>query len=967
MTVYYKTPTGGRGLNAHPLSAGLIAAFVPVGSGATQGDRVTGERARYTLTGLTPRLTPWGDGVDIQDAGDSIALSPIISIPAGSDWTSVVVGIADDVASSGGGNRGLWRAGSAANGTTFNVLQSGTGRPWLRVNGTDVLKPTSGTAYPAGVPFVAATVFRSGASASWFLNGRLEQTATTSAATAAFTLEKLGWQFSSIATNTFDGAIAAMLFWNRVLSAAEIAQLSTDPFVMFRRRGRLLPLLVGSAACPPSSNPPGVGLTQSAAAAFPDRPAAGGRGLRVTMGIGGDGAYLERDLGADVPLLHTRVLLNPGSAAHGAVAVLRGLSNAGAETFRLKFNPVAATITLVLATGQAIGGSLAAGWPWHCVEMKIDAAGGAVELWINGVSAGAIGGSLGALATRTLWLGAPFKDRCTCGEFDLDEWAIADGYIGPVRPDPVGVFADNPARWLVVYNTASADSMAWALDYRQKRAIRFSNLLGLALPLTEQVSEAQFDALRTAISDYVARNFPAGRIIGVLLGHGVPGLFTYGSQTETVAGQLHLNSASRIPMGNPLVVLDDAEPMRPEFANLGGFLLTARIDGPMLADSMAVAQRANTLDSNGLADGDEATIWLDPYKAPSVASSTRIGQMAAWAGGLDRQRLRLPLRVSSDTPTDSNVSFSTINHDGFFWGWDQASVPTGFFGSPAGQRVFCFQLSYDNATCPTLRSAAGSSWAITALQAGYAATAGTSRAISPSSVPLIRPFFESLRLGWSLAEAWFVACPFLGDGLMLVGDPLMTVAMPRGGWNLYGPFDSWPNADLEEPIAAPRESERAVQVGEALRPADGARAIYVLRHADALGREEAGVRHTRIQRVGDSLRGDPWAPAWPAAPDWTPRQRDGAWEIGAAWGARAGALGIAYADLVEQPLGHAEQVVMTTAMPAGDAAVQWARTPSLQPARFKVRARGTDGGFADSPWSGWVELEGDAVASLTAL
>ena len=83
-----------------------------------------------------------------------------------------------------------------------------------------------------------------------------------------------------------------------------------------------------------------VTLSQHPAAAMPDRPGAGGTGLRVQLTTGGDGAYLAVDLAAPRPVLHARCMFNPHTVAQGAVSIMRGLDEAGAEVWRITFDAV---------------------------------------------------------------------------------------------------------------------------------------------------------------------------------------------------------------------------------------------------------------------------------------------------------------------------------------------------------------------------------------------------------------------------------------------------------------------------------------------------------------------------------------------------------------------------------------------------------------------------------------------------
>ena len=98
------------------------------------------------------------------------------------------------VASWSGGNPGLWRAGTGSNGTSFNIFNGSTGRPWIRWNGTDVLKPTSGYQLPTGEWHKIKYEVISGVSASFYVDDELKHTANHTKATAAIDIYNFGYQ-----------------------------------------------------------------------------------------------------------------------------------------------------------------------------------------------------------------------------------------------------------------------------------------------------------------------------------------------------------------------------------------------------------------------------------------------------------------------------------------------------------------------------------------------------------------------------------------------------------------------------------------------------------------------------------------------------------------------------------------------------------------------------------------------------
>lgn len=758
----------------------------------------------------------------------------------------------------------------------------------------------------------------------------------------------------------FNGSVSMVAMWSgRALSPDDVLHLTADPFVLCRRRSTALRYAIAALDAVPTG-PIGVSLTQTPDAAHPDRP---GVGLRATLNPAGDGQYLVKDLGGAATRLHTRLAINPTAVTGGAVAFLRGMTDGGTEAFRLRYNSTGPTVSAVVGS-QSITAAITPALTWQAAEFKLDTSGSA-ELWINGVSVGSLTGDYADLAVRELWIGAPLKSSGTTGQLDLDEWAISDDSIGPVRVTPTSRFADDPARWLVVYNSASADSVAWAMAYHAARGVPLANLLGLPLSTDEQISEADFVTLRQRVADYLALNDPAGDVIGVLLGHTVPGSYTRtdNGQSESIAGQLQKIDGFTTTFPGPFTPRIGIEPVRPEAANLGGTRMTARIDGPDLATSLVMIDRATAIHDGGITGvGAAAKLWLDPWADPGFGDPSP-QDWATWATGVGGGRLRVPIELSATQRPDTDVQFTTITDDGFFWGWAQADPPAGFFGSPAGQRVFAFQASFDAITCPTLRTNNG--WAAAAIAAGYAATAGSTRWYTESAKVEMTVFFEALRLGWTLAEAWCAASPGVRSGLALVGDPLLTVRFPRAGWNVYGPIEEWAGAGVTEPIAVLRDDEQSVTIPAAARPIESRAAMYVIRHMDSQEREEAGVVHVRVMNTGGAAVSTASGPAWPSAAGWTPVQRGGAWEVRAWWGARFGELGVAQVQLVEQAMGGSEAVVAAVAVKPGESSVSFTREPGGATVRYTLRVVSEGGATEDSPWSGWVMLVSGGGAALT--
>ncbi|MEX1017511.1 MAG: TIGR03790 family protein [Phycisphaeraceae bacterium] len=713
-------------------------------------------------------------------------------------------------------------------------------------------------------------------------------------------------------------------------------------------------------------------LTITSDAAFPDR---GTQGLHVAFATGNDGAYLSHDLGDDAPLLHVRLLLAPHTATGGAVRVAGGHDDSGAETWWLDFDTDARLVRLTLATGDELTATLNA-LPWHCLEVAVDTLDGTARLWVNGIEHSTAEGTFSALVTRSVWLGGMFKDTALAGDLYLDEWAIDTQYVGPAVATPTSAYADDPRRWLVLYNAAVPDAVTWTEAYRQARGVPFANLLGLTLPTSETITGEQYASLASAVNDYLATTGLQQQIMGVLVGFGVPGYVQDGSfPADAVPALMHSAHLDTTLTHNPLAA--DALPTRPTFDDLAGQRMTARIDGPTLTDALALIDRADDHLAHGLGEGDAAMLWLDPFAgSPTSEHGWWRQQMVDWALSLDRQRLRLPFEISGD-PHDAEqpeVNFTAIRNDAFFWGWPAPTAPAppaGFFDEPAGRRACCVQLHADDPTATTLRSATPTNWVDSALAAGYAAAVGTSRQCSLSNTPYVRPFFEALRHGWTLGEAWFLALPIQREGQHLVGDPLLRTRFPARGWDVFGPVRQLEQVDPAAPAALLRADIATFNVqDEARLPDDGDEAVYLVRRVDEHGRSEAGLTLTRVVRDGDTLRQPAVPPAWPDRDGWRPRLDLGQvhpalWWERPARQARVQAVSL-LAEVDDEPEAvaftadvthldpHAYRVITTLPLPA-------------QPARYRWRLVADDGSVTHTPYSAIVRPTPLAAQPLNLL
>ncbi len=407
------------------------------------------------------------------------------------------------------------------------------------------------------------------------------------------------------------------------------------------------------------------------------------------------------------------------------------------------------------------------------------------------------------------------------------------------------------------------------------------------------------------------------------------------------------------------------------YSDLLGDRLTARLDGPDLDAVRALTERATNLIDQGLGDGSSATLWLDPFAGDGAQVQPHVDRMIQWSQHVDRMRTRLPLQLSGDVDDPYvDVDFVAVQDDGFVWTWSESYSPApsaSFFATPAGKRVVCVQLHLNNATAISVRSASAGNWIECALDAGYAAGIASSRAYSDSAVPYARPFFEALRQGWTLAEAWYLALPYLREGLYLVGDPLLHVALPQRGWDVFGPLGRLESLAADAPSYALREGTRELSLPASLQPGGGEVGTYVMRHVDAEGRREASLASIRVMNSGGAAVMLPLAPVWPGHAVWPVHVEDAQLVLTVLWDRPLSTCRVETIELLGEVDGAAEMVLAEPAFDPRGSQVQVVLALPTEQGRYRWRIISADGVAVETAWSREVRPQSASGGSLQLL
>lgn len=203
----------------------MLMAFCP--GVAPYTDLVNREARQYLSTSAVLADTTGlkGIGRKTDAIGNVIALSPTLSLTAGHDYTCLFV---VDGVGFNGANPGVWRDSGGGN---FCIFQGTSGRPWIRVNGSNVLQPGSGYGLTSGASHAFAFRVRSSTSAAFFADGVCRHSATHAVATTTASILQIGYQ--NTGTEALSGGYVLAVFWLCALPDGDLIQLTGNSASLF--------------------------------------------------------------------------------------------------------------------------------------------------------------------------------------------------------------------------------------------------------------------------------------------------------------------------------------------------------------------------------------------------------------------------------------------------------------------------------------------------------------------------------------------------------------------------------------------------------------------------------------------------------------------------------------------------------------------------------------------------------------
>ena len=420
--------------------------------------------------------------------------------------------------------------------------------------------------------------------------------------------------------------------------------------------------------------------------------------------------------------------------------------------------------------------------------------------------------------------------------------------------------AQAPENVLLVVNDSNPDSVRIGEYYAKKRAVARDDVVHLKLEAKDEISRADFNSLVQApIVKALAQRNAWDRILYIVLTKGVPlrvaGTSGRGGTVASVDSELSLLYRQATGATTPLVgqvsnpyFLGDAPVGQAKaftHADHDIFLVT-RLDGFTVQDVLGLIDRGSAPVAAGRFLLDEKASWQDKGNEWLQGAAERLK-----AGGFgDRVTLETSSRVLADE-TDVIGYYS--------WGSNDPAITRRHFGLkflPGALAATFVSTDARTFTEPPATWKIGSwndrnsfyagspqSLAGDLVREGATGTAG--HVAEPYLDGTVRPdiLFPAYAAGFDLAEAFYLATPYLSWQTVIVGDPLCT-PFPRKQALARGDIDR--GVDKETGLPA-LFSRRAMRVA-AETMSDTALATLKVKAESAVRRDDrAGAREAYEQ------------------------------------------------------------------------------------------------------------------------
>lgn len=327
-----------------------------------------------------------------------------------------------------------------------------------------------------------------------------------------------------------------------------------------------------------------------------------------------------------------------------------------------------------------------------------------------------------------------------------------------------------------VYRSGDGASLDIANRYQAIHGLADEQLVGVPCSDVDILNdEDEFNTqVLTPLTTALATSPLSNRTIWVIiLGFTVPGGFVEGADIISASSRIsRINHTFSKKTENYLY-------NRQIFARYDGddadfALITARMDGPNSATVINMMNQGDQLSKQVIVNGK---FYIDPYSDRAGPDADRytddlVGFLNSTLGSLN---LDVFTTQFIDPYFDSVLP--SVEGDSFVWSWFTDRTTSSFFKVTNTKRAFFYNADYNAAGL--VRSTTEGRWVPLAISAGYSGLAGAMSNPTIDGFLRPKPFFEALRRGATIGEAYIFSVPHVDWTLTFFGDPLVTFDFPK--------------------------------------------------------------------------------------------------------------------------------------------------------------------------------------------
>ena len=361
---------------------------------------------------------------------------------------------------------------------------------------------------------------------------------------------------------------------------------------------------------------------------------------------------------------------------------------------------------------------------------------------------------------------------------------------------PTAAHAQGPQNILLVVNESSPDSVRIADHYAKVRAVPAGQIVRLKVPVADAISRSAYqDSIEEPIAVWLSRYLLQDQILFIVLTKGVPlRIDGTGGQAGTVASvDSELTVLYRKMAGTPVAVAGRID--NPYFLNdrplsearrftrsAADIYLVTRLDGFTVDEVLKLIDRAVKPVRDGRIVLDQKSTMIDrggdQWLAETAKRLTESGQAARVTLEATRAVAATPDPVLGYFSWGSNDPANQLRQMGFAYA---PGAIGGMFVSTDGRTFREPPATWKPA--PAGSASGGQTLAGDLIREGI--TGISASVAEPYLDAIVRPqiLFPAYLSGYTMAEAYYLAMPYLSWQTVIVGDPLcapfLTAPLPQ--------------------------------------------------------------------------------------------------------------------------------------------------------------------------------------------